>query len=73
MPVYETGRYEELQEKVSAVRDARSALDGLRAEERDRLRREAEEAARQNQTAMLLKLEYIRQKKQVCSLIAVFF
>ena len=59
------GRYEELQEKFNEVHDARSALDGLRNEEKERLRLEAEEIARQNQLAMLQKLSTIRLKKQV--------
>ena len=47
------------------MHDARSALDGLRNEEKERLRLEAEEIARQNQLAMLQKLSTIRLKKQV--------
>lgn len=46
------------------VKDARAALDALREEHRDKLRREAEEAERQRQLQMAHKLEIMRKKKQ---------
>ncbi|XP_030751579.1 hepatocyte growth factor-regulated tyrosine kinase substrate isoform X2 [Sitophilus oryzae] len=56
--------YERLQDKLTQVKDARAALDALREEHRDRLRREAEEAERQRQLQMAHKLEIMRKKKQ---------
>lgn len=56
--------FESLQDKLSQVRDARAALDALREEHHDRLRREAEEAERQRQLQMAHKLELMRKKKQ---------
>lgn len=56
--------YEGLQDKLTQARDARAALDALREEHRDRLRREAEEAERQRQMQMAHKLEIMRKKKQ---------
>ncbi|XP_066140552.1 hepatocyte growth factor-regulated tyrosine kinase substrate isoform X1 [Euwallacea fornicatus] len=56
--------YEGLQDKLTQVKDARAALDALREEHRERLRREAEEAERQRQMQMAHKLEIMRKKKQ---------
>nr|CAG4643178.1 EOG090X05AE [Ilyocryptus agilis] len=56
--------YEGLQDKLTQARDARAALDALREEHRERLRREAEEAERQRQIQMAQKLEIMRKKKQ---------
>nr|CAG4647868.1 EOG090X05AE [Moina brachiata] len=56
--------YEGLQDKLAQARDARAALDSLREEHRERLRREAEEAERQRQIQMAQKLEIMRKKKQ---------
>ncbi|KAL1498011.1 hypothetical protein ABEB36_008874 [Hypothenemus hampei] len=56
--------YERLQDKLAQVKDARAALDALREEHRDKLRREAEEAERQRQLQMAHKLEIMRKKKQ---------
>lgn len=56
--------YEGLQDKLTQVKDARAALDALREEHRERLRREAEIAERQRQIQMAQKLEIMRQKKQ---------
>ncbi|ERL89216.1 hypothetical protein D910_06590 [Dendroctonus ponderosae] len=56
--------YERLQDKLTQVKDARAALDALREEHRDKLRREAEEAERQRQLQMAHKLEIMRKKKQ---------
>ncbi|XP_054716882.1 hepatocyte growth factor-regulated tyrosine kinase substrate-like [Uloborus diversus] len=56
--------YERLQDKLNQARDARAALDALREEHRERLRREAEEAERQRQIQMAHKLEIMRKQKQ---------
>ena len=55
---------EALQDKLVQIRDARAALDALRAEHAEKLRRAAEEANRQRQIQMAQKLEIMRQKKQ---------
>lgn len=60
-PVY----YEGLQDKLAQIRDARGALNALRDEHREKLRRAAEEAERQRQIQLAQKLEIMRQKKQV--------
>lgn len=57
--------YEGLQDKLAQIRDARGALDALREEHREQLRRDAEEAERQRQIQMAQKLHIMRQKKQV--------
>lgn len=54
---------EGLQDKISQIRDARSALDALREEHQEKLRLEAEEAERVRQAVMTQKLEVMRQKK----------
>ena len=64
LPVY----YEGLQDKLAQVRDARAALNALRDEHREKLRRAAEEAERQRQIQLAQKLEIMRQKKQVTEL-----
>ncbi|XP_035254471.1 hepatocyte growth factor-regulated tyrosine kinase substrate-like isoform X2 [Anguilla anguilla] len=56
--------YEGLQDKLAQVRDARAALNALRDEHREKLRRAAEEAERQRQIQLAHKLEIMRQKKQ---------
>lgn len=56
--------YESLQDKLSQAKDARAALDALREDHRERLRRAAEEAERQRQMQMAQKLEIMRKKKQ---------
>ncbi|XP_044016071.1 hepatocyte growth factor-regulated tyrosine kinase substrate isoform X2 [Aphidius gifuensis] len=56
--------YEGLQDKLAQVKDARAALDALREEHRDRLRRDAEEAERLKQMQMAQKLDIMRKKKQ---------
>lgn len=56
--------FERLQDKLTQVKDARAALDSLREEHSEKLRREAEEAERQKQLQMMLKLEIMRKKKQ---------
>lgn len=57
--------YEGLQDKLAQVRDARAALNALRDEHREKLRRAAEESERQRQIQLAQKLEIMRQKKQV--------
>lgn len=56
--------YEGLQDKLTQVKDARAALNALREEHRERLRREAEIAERQRQLQMAQKLQIMRQQKQ---------
>jgi growth factor-regulated tyrosine kinase substrate len=56
--------YEGLQDKLTQVKDARAALDALREEHREKLRREAEIAERQRQMQMAQKLDIMRKKKQ---------
>ncbi|XP_073167935.1 hepatocyte growth factor-regulated tyrosine kinase substrate isoform X5 [Lepidochelys kempii] len=56
--------YEGLQDKLAQTRDARGALNALRDEHREKLRRAAEEAERQRQIQLAQKLEIMRQKKQ---------
>ncbi|XP_034645504.1 hepatocyte growth factor-regulated tyrosine kinase substrate isoform X4 [Trachemys scripta elegans] len=56
--------YEGLQDKLAQIRDARGALNALRDEHREKLRRAAEEAERQRQIQLAQKLEIMRQKKQ---------
>ena len=56
---------ETLQDKLAQIRDAREALDALREDHREKLRREAEEAERIRQIQLAQKLEIMRQKKQV--------
>nr|XP_018917232.1 PREDICTED: hepatocyte growth factor-regulated tyrosine kinase substrate [Bemisia tabaci] len=56
--------YEGLQDKLTQVKDARAALDALREEHKEKLRREAEMAERQRQSLMAQKLDTMRKKKQ---------
>lgn len=56
--------YEQLQDKLSQVKDSRAALDVLRQEHLEKLRRIAEEQERQRQMQMAYKLEIMRKKKQ---------
>ncbi|KRT79297.1 hypothetical protein AMK59_6930 [Oryctes borbonicus] len=56
--------YERLQDKLTQVKESRAALDALREEHRQKLKREAEEAERQRQLQMAHKLEIMRKKKQ---------
>lgn len=56
--------YERLQDKLTQVKDARAALDALRDEHREKLRRQAEDAERQRQLQMAHKLDIMRKKKQ---------
>lgn len=56
--------YEQLQDKLTQIKDSRAALDQLRQEHVEKLRRIAEEQERQRQMQMAQKLEIMRQKKQ---------
>ncbi|XP_065332917.1 hepatocyte growth factor-regulated tyrosine kinase substrate isoform X1 [Cloeon dipterum] len=56
--------FEGLQDKLAQLRDARAALDALREEHREKLRRQAEEQERIRQMQMAQKLDMMRQKKQ---------
>ncbi|BET00465.1 hepatocyte growth factor-regulated tyrosine kinase [Nesidiocoris tenuis] len=56
--------FEGLQDKLAQVKDARAALDALREEHREKLRREAEFAEKQRQMQMAQKLDIMRKKKQ---------
>jgi growth factor-regulated tyrosine kinase substrate len=56
--------YEQLQDKMSQIKDSRAALDVLRQEHIDKMRRIAEEQERQRQMQMAYKLEIMRKKKQ---------
>ncbi|KAM7351445.1 hepatocyte growth factor regulated tyrosine kinase substrate [Cochliomyia hominivorax] len=56
--------YEQLQDKLVQIKDSRAALDDLRNEHAEKLRRMAEEQERQRQIQMAQKLEIMRKKKQ---------
>ena len=51
-----SGHYENLQDKLAQMKDAREALDALREEHREKRRREMEELERQRQIQMAQKL-----------------
>lgn len=55
--------YERLQDKLSQISDARAALDALREEHQEKIRKEAAEAERQRQSQLAMKLEMMREKK----------
>lgn len=56
--------YEQLQDKLAQVKDSRAALDVLRQEHVEKMKRIAEEQERQRQMQMAYKLEIMRKKKQ---------
>ncbi|XP_058120155.1 hepatocyte growth factor-regulated tyrosine kinase substrate [Anopheles ziemanni] len=56
--------YEQLQDKLTQIKDSRAALDVLRQEHQEKLQRIAEEQERQRQLQMAQKLEIMRKKKQ---------
>lgn len=56
--------FEQLQDKLTQVKDSRAALDMLRHEHQEKLRRIAEETERQRQMQMAHTLELMRKKKQ---------
>lgn len=57
------GQYELLQDKLNQVRDARAALDDLRNEHAEEIRRQQEEQERIRAYQMAQKLAVMRQKK----------
>nr|AAN71346.1 RE27138p [Drosophila melanogaster] len=56
--------YEQLQDKLTQIKDSRAALDQLRQEHVEKLRRIAEGQERQRQMQMAQKLDIMRKKKQ---------
>lgn len=58
-----SAHFEEFQDKLGQIRDARAALDALRFEHAEKLRRQAEEQERMRQFQMAQKLQIMRQKK----------
>jgi growth factor-regulated tyrosine kinase substrate len=57
--------YENLQDKLNQLKDAREALNALRTEHYERKQQEALERDRQRQIQLAQKLDFMRQKKQV--------
>ena len=57
--------YETLQDKLNQLKDAREALNALREEHLDQKQRQAVERERQRQLQLAIKLDDMRQKKQV--------
>lgn len=55
---------ERIQDKINQIRDARAALDALRDEHREQMKRAAAEAELIRQQQMAQKLEIMRKKKQ---------
>jgi hypothetical protein len=62
---YIQGYYENLQDQLSQLKDAREALNALRTEHCERKQQEALERERQRQVQLAQKLDFMRQKKQV--------
>ncbi|CAG5111514.1 Oidioi.mRNA.OKI2018_I69.chr2.g5816.t1.cds [Oikopleura dioica] len=56
--------WEQLNDKVTMIHEARNALNALRTEHKAEMRRKAEEAERQRQILLAQKLELMRQKKR---------
>lgn len=56
--------WEGLSDKVNAINDARTALDALRHEHKEEMKRRKEEAERQRQILLAQKLEMMRLKKR---------
>jgi growth factor-regulated tyrosine kinase substrate len=59
------GYYENLQDKLTQLKDAREALNALRLENYEKKRRESEERERMRQIQISQKLQMMRQQKQV--------
>lgn len=59
------GYYENLQDKLTQLKDAREALNALRQENYDKKKRDMEERERQRQAQIAQKLQHMRQQKQV--------
>jgi growth factor-regulated tyrosine kinase substrate len=57
--------YESLQDKLSQLKDAREALNALRDEHTENKKHQAMERERQRQIQLAVKLDDMRQKKQV--------
>ena len=57
--------YESLQDKLGQLKDAREALNALRDEHMENKKRQAMERERQRQIQLAVKLDDMRQKKQV--------
>ncbi len=57
--------YENLQDKLSQLKDAREALNALREDHFENKQRLALERERQRQMQLAVKLDDMRQKKQV--------
>ena len=57
--------YENLQDKLSQLKDAREALNALREEHVENKKRQALERERQRQIQLAVKLDDMRQKKHV--------
>ena len=57
--------YENLQDKLTQLKDAREALNALRQENFEKKRRELEEKERLRQIQISQKLHHMRQQKQV--------
>ncbi len=57
--------YESLQDKLSQLKDAREALNALREEHLENKKQQALERERQRQIQLAVKLDDMRQKKQV--------
>ncbi|CAF2561729.1 unnamed protein product [Rotaria sp. Silwood2] len=56
--------YENLQDKLTQLKDAREALNALRTDHYERKQQEALERERQRQIQLAQKLDFMRQKKQ---------
>ena len=59
------GYYENLQDKLTQLKDAREALNALRHETFEKKKRENEERERLRQVQIAQKLQHMRQQKQV--------
>lgn len=57
--------YEGLQDKLGQLKDAREALNALREDHLENKKRQALERERQRQMQLAVKLDDMRQKKQV--------
>ena len=65
LTIFSLAYFENLQDKLNQLKDAREALNALRAEHFERKQREALERDRQRQIQLAQKLDLMRQKKQV--------
>ena len=65
--------YENLQDKLNQLKDAREALDALRKEHFEQKQQQTIERERQRHIQLALKLDLMRQKKQVdCHFFPIF-